>query len=91
VKEVAKVPVSKRKELNKFLNTIIKLTGCYVLSGFLFNITLHIKSDLRPQYFLMKKLIILFVAAIIFLTSCSRGITPFEAANGKAKCGRYLK
>jgi hypothetical protein len=39
----------------------------------------------------MKKnlLILLILAALI--SSCARGITPYEAANGKAKCGRYLK
>jgi len=38
--------------------------------------------------------VMIAVAIIIFglmLTSCSRGITPFDAANGKAKCGRHLK
>jgi hypothetical protein len=32
----------------------------------------------------------LIVSSILFV-SCARGITPFEAANGKAKCGTYLK
>lgn len=39
--------------------------------------------------------IILLVAALVtivlFATSCSRSITVHEAANGKAKCGRYLR
>jgi hypothetical protein len=41
----------------------------------------------------MKKIFMFFVfaGAIIAFTSCSRGITPYEAANGKAKCGRYLR
>jgi hypothetical protein len=35
---------------------------------------------------------ILFITAVIgFLSSCSRGITTYEAANGKARCGRYVK
>ena len=38
----------------------------------------------------MNKLIGLFVL-IVILTSCSRGITVQQAANGKAKCGRHLK
>ncbi len=37
-------------------------------------------------------LVIAFVAfAALFFSSCARGITPYEAANGKAKCGRYIK
>jgi hypothetical protein len=32
----------------------------------------------------------LIISTVLFV-SCSRGITPFEAANGKAKCGTYLK
>jgi hypothetical protein len=39
----------------------------------------------------MKKLIIALVLVALVGTSCSRGITPFQAANGKAKCGRYLR
>jgi len=35
--------------------------------------------------------LIVFTAVIISITSCAKGITPFEAANGKAKCGRYIK
>ncbi|HMI77560.1 MAG TPA: hypothetical protein VK484_02145 [Ferruginibacter sp.] len=31
-------------------------------------------------------LIVLFT--VIFLGSCARGISPEQAANGKAKCGR---
>ena len=38
----------------------------------------------------MKKLIIALLV-ISVLTSCSRSISPFEAANGKAKCGRHLR
>jgi hypothetical protein len=40
-----------------------------------------------------KKLAPLFItiALWMFISSCSRGITMFEAANGKAKCGRYIK
>jgi hypothetical protein len=29
--------------------------------------------------------------ALIVLSSCSRQITVSDAANGKAKCGRYLR
>jgi hypothetical protein len=33
-----------------------------------------------------------FVAFIAFLvSSCARGISTYEAANGKAKCGKYLR
>ena len=38
----------------------------------------------------MKKILILLTIVTI-ISSCNRGITPYEAANGKAKCGRYLK
>jgi len=41
----------------------------------------------------MKKvsLYIVFVMTIISFISCSRGITPYEAANGRARCGRYIR
>lgn len=35
----------------------------------------------------MKKFVT-YLLAIVILSSCARGITPTEAANGKAKCGR---
>ncbi|MEO6538443.1 MAG: hypothetical protein ABIT07_02460 [Ferruginibacter sp.] len=31
------------------------------------------------------------ISLIIFLGSCARGITTYEAANGKARCGRYIR
>ena len=31
------------------------------------------------------------IALIILLASCARSITPYEAANGKAKCGRSIR
>ncbi len=34
---------------------------------------------------------LIIFAAIVLLSSCARGITVSEAANGKAKCGRYLR
>ena len=38
----------------------------------------------------MLSLIIVFV--VCFLTSCARGITIEQAANGKARCGKnYLR
>lgn len=40
----------------------------------------------------MKKIYFFAIAlSMLFFTSCARGITPYEAANGKAKCGRYIK
>jgi hypothetical protein len=41
----------------------------------------------------MKKVLFLaiFASLIFSFISCSRGITPYEAANGKAKCGRYVR
>ena len=38
----------------------------------------------------MKKLLAL-VALVVVLSSCSRYITTYEAANGKAKCGRMIR
>ncbi len=34
---------------------------------------------------------LLLILSIAFFVSCARGITPEQAANGKAKCGRYLR
>jgi hypothetical protein len=42
----------------------------------------------------MRKIVKLSVAIIliaIYCSSCARGISVYEAANGKAKCGRYLR
>ncbi|WP_255155987.1 hypothetical protein [Ferruginibacter sp. HRS2-29] len=35
-------------------------------------------------------LFILVITAFVF-SSCARSITPYEAANGRAKCGRSLR
>lgn len=36
--------------------------------------------------------VFVFVTFIALLaSSCARGITTYEAANGKAKCGKYLR
>ena len=40
----------------------------------------------------MKKIIIIGVFVALILGSCARGVTPYEAANRKQKCGRsYVK
>lgn len=39
----------------------------------------------------MKKFIVLLFLSAMFFQSCSRGITVQDAANGKARCGRYLR
>jgi hypothetical protein len=41
----------------------------------------------------MKKLLLpaVVITATMLLLSCSKGITTYEAANGKAKCGRHIK
>ena len=42
----------------------------------------------------MRKIVLslIILASIAFLTSCMRGITPEQAANGKARCGKtYLR
>lgn len=38
----------------------------------------------------MKKVLTLLAIVLLF-TACNRCITPTQAANGKAKCGKYLK
>lgn len=35
--------------------------------------------------------VLTLIALVVFCASCSRGITPWEAANGKAKCGRHIR
>lgn len=37
------------------------------------------------------KTILAIMAIMIFLASCARSITPYEAANGKARCGRTIR
>ena len=41
----------------------------------------------------MKKIFTLALLVIILseCISCARGITPYEAANGHARCGRYIR
>jgi hypothetical protein len=38
-----------------------------------------------------KAYFIISIIVVLFFASCARGITPYQAANGKAKCGRYIK
>ena len=39
-----------------------------------------------------KKLIPVIICIVSFIfIGCSKRITPWEAANGRAKCGRWLK
>ncbi len=41
----------------------------------------------------MKKVLLVLAVIAFFLMSCNHGITPYQAANGKAgKCGRnYIR
>jgi hypothetical protein len=41
----------------------------------------------------MKKLILpaALIITLFCMLSCAKGITTYEAANGKAKCGRYIR
>jgi PBP1b-binding outer membrane lipoprotein LpoB len=40
----------------------------------------------------MKRSLIIIVFLAFILGSCAHGISPYEAANGKAKCGKtYIK
>lgn len=31
------------------------------------------------------------VMTVLYVSSCAKGISPYEAANGKSKCGRYIR
>jgi hypothetical protein len=56
----------------------------YMLPVFLFNI--------EPQISTMKKTLLITILSAIILGSCAHGISPYEAANGKARCGKtYIK
>ncbi|MEI2748652.1 MAG: hypothetical protein V9E88_07845 [Ferruginibacter sp.] len=35
--------------------------------------------------------VLLLVSAVFYCISCARGISTYEAANGKARCGKYLR
>lgn len=57
-------------------------------------LALWLNPFLSPNRTTMKKPLLftaIILSAILFLSSCSRGITVYDAANGKAKCGRYVK
>lgn len=36
-------------------------------------------------------LLLALVMTMLYVSSCAKGISPFEAANGKAKCGRSVR
>lgn len=36
-------------------------------------------------------LLLALVMTMLKVSSCAKGISPFEAANGKAKCGRNVR
>ena len=38
-----------------------------------------------------KSILAIAIVTMLVATSCNRFITPFQAANGKAKCGRGLR
>lgn len=38
-----------------------------------------------------KEKLFLIAAALVLLSSCARSISPYEAANGKARCGRWVR
>ncbi len=47
---------------------------------------------LSPFELKMRKLLVIALLSVLLLESCSHGLTPFEAASGKQKCGRgYVK
>jgi len=40
----------------------------------------------------MKKMLLCFAVLAFILMSCNRGMSPYQAANGKNKCGRgYMR
>ncbi len=43
------------------------------------------------QFNSMKKITFVAILFTLILSSSARGITPYQAAKGKAKCGRYIK
>jgi hypothetical protein len=94
VKEAAKVPGSKKKGSNNLKSYYKKPEKIY-FPVFLFYTCIIIilrirKLDLTTFIKMKKILIVAFLLSMLFF-SCAKGITPYEAAHGKAKCGRYLK
>jgi len=75
--------VRRNKNYNKLVFSGVKyrLLLCKKIRGF------------NQKTFVMRKvsLFIVFVVTILSFISCSRGITPYEAANGRARCGRYIR
>jgi len=68
------------------------MTGKLLFPGFFLYFTCAKQKIIDFCFFIsMKKIIPLVILLSILLFSCARGITPYQAANGKAKCGRYLK
>jgi hypothetical protein len=49
------------------------------------------RSEKGARSALVIAIIITVLIFALMASSCSRSITPFQAANGKAKCGRWLK
>jgi hypothetical protein len=39
----------------------------------------------------MKTILAIAIVTMLLASSCTRFISPFQAANGKAKCGRGLR
>jgi hypothetical protein len=37
------------------------------------------------------KLVLIIVVLSVIFTSCGRYISPLQAANGKAKCGKWVR
>jgi len=35
--------------------------------------------------------LLILISACFYCISCARGISPYEAANGKARCGKYIR
>ncbi len=35
--------------------------------------------------------VLILISICFYCISCARGISPYEAANGKARCGKFIR
>jgi len=61
-------------------------SGVLALANLLF--VYYISTGIN--YYLMKK-VLGAILILILISSCNRNISPYEAANGKARCGKWVK
>jgi hypothetical protein len=90
--EAARAQGLKKRELNKIEKINYKNNREAFVSRFFVIFYCRKRKNNRLLLFIsMKKIIPILILLSVLLFSCARGITPYQAANGKAKCGRYLK